>query len=111
METSTHCQSCGELQNVVRGVRYSSCPIFPYNSLLCLLLNLEIVVIEGPGTRWRDCNLPCIPCAHMLPASVKLLVLSRILLRGYSLEGILSPDSVLESLTLKGVQDDVLVSD
>ncbi len=51
METSTHCQSCGELQNVVRGVRYSSCPIFPYNSLLCLLLNLEIVVIEGPGTR------------------------------------------------------------
>ncbi len=47
----------------------------------------------------------------MLPASVKLLVLSRILLRGYSLEGILSPDSVLESLTLKGVQDDVLVSD
>ncbi len=106
-----HCQSCGELQNVVRSVQYSNCPIFPYNSLLCLLPNLEIVLIEGPGTCWHDCIPPRIPCAHMLPASVKLLVFSRILLCGYSLEGMLSPDSVLESLTLKGIQDDALVSD
>ncbi|PBK68381.1 hypothetical protein ARMSODRAFT_976188 [Armillaria solidipes] len=97
-----------ELQNVVRRVRYSNCPVFPYNSFLRLLPNLETIVIEGPGTRWRDCVPPRIPCPYMLPASVKVLVLSRISLRGYCLECMLSPDGVLESLTLEGVQDGAL---
>ncbi len=95
---------------VVRGLRYTNWPIFPYNIFLHLLDNLETVAIEGTAKLDPNCLPPSVICPFLLPSTVKELQLSKVAFDEYSIEGMISPAGRLERLSIENVDGGDLVS-
>ncbi|PBK58324.1 hypothetical protein ARMSODRAFT_1028344 [Armillaria solidipes] len=91
------------LRHIVRGVRYTNWPVFPYNFFLHLLDNVEVVVFEATAPLTDDFQPPAVPCPYLLPSSVKELRLSKVALDGHSIEGMLSPAGRLERLYIENI--------
>ncbi|PBK65097.1 hypothetical protein ARMSODRAFT_978518 [Armillaria solidipes] len=91
------------LCHIVRGVRYSNWPIFPYNCFLHILDNVEVVVVEGTTSLSDNCSPPAVPCPFLLPSSIKELRLSKVSLDDYSIEGMLLPAGHLQHLSIENI--------
>ncbi len=97
------------LRDVVRGLRYTNWPMFPYNIFLHLLHNLETVVVEGRTKLDLVCLPPSIIYPFLLPSTVKELHFSKVSFDGYGVEGMISPAGRLERLSMENIDGGDLV--
>ncbi|KAK0432411.1 hypothetical protein EV421DRAFT_1910920 [Armillaria borealis] len=94
--------TCHNLFNMVETITFSNWSFTPYCFFLHSFSNIHTIwFLADAGT---PATIPHIPYPFLLPSSVRHLVIRRCSLHGHSVEGLLSPDTSLESLELIGLE-------